>query len=273
MQTQDIIIYGIAAIILVGSWVANLLRKQAEERQERERIAGGGKAASKPSLDELAARRREELRELARQRGEVKAGPVDRPGAGEPVNLSMAERIARARAKAQYEERAARMGGGGRAAPSPAKPTPAPAPARTGPSSTTRDPSGMTEMERARQRDLQRRQAEARKRQEAERRAHAEQQRRAQQRELERQRAHQQAEQRQRRAEQEARQRAQQSVGVGGPAVRPAAVQRPSAYTIKAKRSGGSIPFTTRSLREAILLREVFDRPLAMRDPLQDREF
>ena len=255
---QDVIIYAIATIILVGSWVVNILRKQAEDRREQEQTGTGGaggaggagaSTGSKASLDDMAARRREELRALARERGEARTGPANRPGAGEPVNMSMAERIARARAKAQYEQRAQRIG-----APASSSPGQSPPPARPEPMSSPHSAGGMTEMERARQRDLQRRQAEARKRQEAQRRANAEQERRSRQRQQERQQAQQAAEQRRREAEKASLERSRQR------SVRSACAPD------GAGAGAGAIAFNRQSLRDAVILREVFDRPLALRE-------
>jgi len=61
-----------------------------------------------PSLDELATHRRQKLQELASQRRSAKKG-LSAPTSTGPSNLTLAQRIERARAKAQYELRAQQL--------------------------------------------------------------------------------------------------------------------------------------------------------------------
>ncbi len=153
-STQDIITWAIIIILVCGGAVFNWIKKQIEESNRRSGKGGGsgdrdvqggatgrggsGERGGRPSLDEVTARRREQLRELSRQREAdggraAGAGGAARAGVGqdEPSNLTMAERIARARAKQQYEQRRGGGGGGGTsegqrpAARTPQRPEPA----------------------------------------------------------------------------------------------------------------------------------------------------
>ena len=138
-STQDLITWAIIIILVCGGAVFNWIKKQIEESNRRSGKGGGsagrgprggaagreggGERGGRPSLDEVTARRREQLRELSRQRergtgasvGAGGAGGTERAGVGqeEPSNLTMAERIARARAKQQYEQRRGGSGAGG----------------------------------------------------------------------------------------------------------------------------------------------------------------
>ncbi len=95
----DFIWIGIVVVSIVGSMIGNVLKQQKEKR---DREVGGSE-----ELEEMAARRREQLRQATRQRGQPQAQAPQTGGtaSGEPGNLTMAERIARARAKAQYQQR------------------------------------------------------------------------------------------------------------------------------------------------------------------------
>ena len=131
MEFDKIVVYSIGTIILVGSWIANLLKKQAEQRKADEiqlrrtsESSPPSEAAGSTDRQTLAEHRREQLRQMTRQRAQPpdpgRAGPV------EPANLTMAERISRARAKAQYERRARELAKQARQAPSTAPPPAAP---------------------------------------------------------------------------------------------------------------------------------------------------
>jgi hypothetical protein len=95
----------------IGKWIGNAKKQQQDQRRRDE---GGGAL----DIDQIAARRREQLRQASRQRSQANtsAGGLSRGisggasggvsgGGGSPGNMTMAERIARARAKAQYEQR------------------------------------------------------------------------------------------------------------------------------------------------------------------------
>lgn len=131
MNMQDLIVWGVVGVVFFGSWVANAMKKANEQREMRElerRIKQntGGRSAqadgpgetttsgsSAMSAEELAARRRQQLQALAKKRGQGRGTQKkiltrSKPGE-EPQNLTMAQRIERAKAKAQYRERAARL--------------------------------------------------------------------------------------------------------------------------------------------------------------------
>jgi len=91
---------------VIGSWISNMKKKGEAQRKRDE-----GPASMEQQ--EVAARRREQLREASRSRVQASQGGSSAgysagggSSGGEPGNLTMAERIARARAKAQYEQRA-----------------------------------------------------------------------------------------------------------------------------------------------------------------------
>lgn len=62
------------------------------------------------TIEELAARRRRRMKELARRQQQSERAVQPQPRAAtEPSNLTMAQRVQRARAKAMYEERARQL--------------------------------------------------------------------------------------------------------------------------------------------------------------------
>jgi hypothetical protein len=91
----DYIVPAIVVASVVGSWIHNALKKYGDARKAE---MGEGS----PELQQMAAQRREQFREAARHRPEISARPG--PGSSPDANLSMADRIARARAKAQQAQ-------------------------------------------------------------------------------------------------------------------------------------------------------------------------
>lgn len=100
MDLGDVLYIAIFLIVVFGGWVTSMIKQLAARRQAAERARTSGPASR---LDELAAKRRAQLRQMAGR--DVAAGTTS--ASSEPENMTMAERIARARAKAQYEKRAA----------------------------------------------------------------------------------------------------------------------------------------------------------------------
>lgn len=114
---------GVVLFVTFGSAVGNWLKKQAEAREAARRreqalmsphtLAGQGRSGSRrdgATPGDAASRRAEQLRELARQRTQMSTADSARaPGATQPRNLTMAERIARARAQEEYARRAAEL--------------------------------------------------------------------------------------------------------------------------------------------------------------------
>lgn len=96
---QDWIWIVVMAAVMLGSALSNLKKKSQEQRKRDE-------GDSVQDLEQMAARRREELRQATRSPAQATMRPGGQSGGAEPGNLTMAERIARARAKAQYEQRA-----------------------------------------------------------------------------------------------------------------------------------------------------------------------
>lgn len=99
MDLGDVLYIAIFLIVVFGGWVTSMIKQLAARRQAAERARTSGPASR---LDELAAKRRAQLRQMAGR--DVAAGTTS--ASSEPENMTMAERIARARAKAQYEKRA-----------------------------------------------------------------------------------------------------------------------------------------------------------------------
>ncbi|MEM7627763.1 MAG: hypothetical protein AAF333_19390 [Planctomycetota bacterium] len=121
------IIWAIIIISVLRAIFSADPKKKSDNQRARNRAAADSGSGGRPSLDELTRRKREQLQELARQqRGGAPGAAGGAPGGGEPDpgNMTMAERIARARAKQQYEQRAAQAGQS-RAAPTSARPQPA----------------------------------------------------------------------------------------------------------------------------------------------------
>ena len=107
-STEEVIIWAVVLVMMIGSWIV----KQVKARQEQGASGGASGGASEGAsgdasgraadtegsrdarLQELASRRREQLRQLAQQRGE------------QPTNLTAAQRTERSRARTLYERRA-----------------------------------------------------------------------------------------------------------------------------------------------------------------------
>lgn len=227
---------------VVGPWIGSVLKKSGEQRQREE---GGVEVSAE--LDQMAAHRREQLRQAARQRTRMQAPSGLSPG--EPGNMTMAERIARARAKAQYEQRAQ-----GEARPTQAS-----------------QPQVPNEAQR---RVLAQRQAA-----EVQQRAQQQTQRRAQ-RQVQ-QRTRQQQAQAHAQAQAQARQRGRllhEPTPVPKPTTstvrrlvpsRPKRSKTPPAHPVPVATFGTldlSKPLSRADLRNAIILKEVFDKPIALRD-------
>lgn len=95
---ETVVTVAIGIIIFAGSAIANAISKQREKRKAQTGADSDGLRVvdEDDSVEAIAKRRREQL---LRQRGGSGAA------SGEPSNMTMAERIARARAKARYEQR------------------------------------------------------------------------------------------------------------------------------------------------------------------------
>lgn len=103
----DYIVLIFVGATVVGSWISNAKKSANKQRQIDERMG-------QQDLEEVAARRREELRAASQQRAQanlsggssgVSGASGGAAGGGGAGGMTMAERIARARAKAQQEQR------------------------------------------------------------------------------------------------------------------------------------------------------------------------
>ena len=104
-STTEIIWAAVVIVIMIGSWIANRLKGTEDQP-----TSGGADDAESGDVrvEELAARRREQLRRMAQRRQDEQSSPVDQ-AESQPQNLTLAERIERARARAQYDKRAKSM--------------------------------------------------------------------------------------------------------------------------------------------------------------------
>lgn len=122
----EIITWVVVGVVMFVGWLAKTIAENKQRREAQDRITEGkaSQGGSQPSkVDELAARRRAQLQELARQRRGESAGAQDpSPMAREPGNLTINERDERGRAKAEYERRAAALRAQRAADQAPARP-------------------------------------------------------------------------------------------------------------------------------------------------------
>ncbi len=104
VEFEEVIGAAVVIVIMIASAITNWVKKKSEERELRRRRESGMHSRLGGRLDTVAEKRREQLQQQAQQRQHP---PMELTGIdSEPGNLSMAERIARARAKAEYERRA-----------------------------------------------------------------------------------------------------------------------------------------------------------------------
>lgn len=289
IRMEELIIGAIGLLILFGGWIANRLKEmhEARERSETELRSGEVKEVEQTDLDRVAAERREQLRRMARSRAGGGDGAAAAGGGGggggsgdlsreELANLSMAERIARARAAS----RARSSGEGAWHSPN-------------------WEQQQREVQRRAQQRDYERRQREEQERRAIQREAETQaEQRRAEARRRAQAQAH--AEQRPQRQRTSAsqRQRTQQPSRPSSLAPSTRGRRQPAPASIAAGEGKPSVrrgledlgrsarqeairqmhapnARTTRllellqgpSLRDAILMKEILDRPTALRNP------
>jgi len=253
----------IVGAMVIGSWLSNLKKNSQKQRRRDE-------GHNPQQLEEMAARRREQLRRANRDRTQTQAGGLSRgggaPGQAEPGNMTMAERIARARAKAQYEQRSG--GSSGQAS------------AEVGPEAL--DPRAQA---RARQQAELARRRKAAQAQQEQAQQHAQQQARRQAQQQRAQRQAQQQRTRKQRAHTQAKARARQQgtlihehVAVPDPTnsttkrlvptrpdPRPKARAAQAAGNTLASGALFSGGLSRDDLRRAIVLNEVLGKPLALR--------
>ena len=103
---QDLVVPVVILIMVASSWIFNKLKElQAPPSQ----AGDGDEAAKQQQIDDVASRRREHSEQMAKQRSG--APSTGEPARTEPENLTLAERIERARARAQYQNRAEMLRG------------------------------------------------------------------------------------------------------------------------------------------------------------------
>ncbi|MEO0965036.1 MAG: hypothetical protein AAFY08_07940 [Planctomycetota bacterium] len=280
---------GLIVILLAffGPVIANVLRA-ANKAKQKGRSGGEDDEPAVSRHEELAAQRRAEL---------SGRGAQARTGGSDPSNLTMAERIARARAKAQYEQRSADLArGGGRTVADDVEielvetTDPSDPFAREAEQAERRRREQQAELQRRREAERQQAAAEERRRREQAERARREATRR---REAEQARAAEQS--RRSSSSQSSRQTARGQSGRPSPTGRTrrrsnaaiadldtdaisrgevgtgkSALRLDDAGGRKSKGSGGQasvfgVRLTRRTMRHAIVLREVLDPPVALR--------
>lgn len=279
---EELVLGVIMVIVLVGSWVANRVKEQQEESAREQRgLRRGSSGEAKVDLDEVAAQRREQLRQMARQRmqqggrgASASQGGAASGGGGQDLSsLSMAERIARARAAGRGES----------ADQSPDL-------RQSGwedQQAEARRRAEQREQERRRREQEERREVQRRERAEAERRRQTEARRRereqqAQQRARQQRRQAQQRQARQQRQTQQVTARRQEAIAPitdeGGARQSRGQVSRatkPGPRVWGARTAGGPSAHLMAmlhgpGLRDAMVLKEILDRPIALREPAND---
>lgn len=104
----NVVVYGVIGVIFVSTMIKNVINEN-KKKARRNAASGNASQGGGASLDEIAARRRAQLQEVARQRGAGANRPSQASGVsggGDGANLSMADRIARARAAQQGKPQA-----------------------------------------------------------------------------------------------------------------------------------------------------------------------
>ncbi|MEM9418641.1 MAG: hypothetical protein AAGA25_06225 [Planctomycetota bacterium] len=92
----QVLVSGIIGVIFVSTLIKNAIKESQKNKGQQGLPPGMAEDGGGPSLEEIKARRRAQLQEMSQQRGGRQAPPSS-ANAGD-ANLSMAERIARARA-------------------------------------------------------------------------------------------------------------------------------------------------------------------------------
>ena len=243
---SDIIFYGMIAVFVVVPWIVKTYKKITQNQTQTppsSTLPGDrtfeSSSSHKPNANELAAMRREKLQELAHKRRAAISDRSTPSSQSEPSNLTMAQRVERARAKTQYKKRAQDLQQQRQASQQPQQAA-----------QTT------TARQRAQQRKLARKQALAQKRAQALQRQHA--------------------------AAQQQRSAAPQKPTPPKRLVK----SKPQLTSFEAEHDQGIVhrhvpdaPTTVKkkstphlqrvgasSLRQAIVLKEILDRPIALRD-------
>ncbi|MFI4862402.1 MAG: hypothetical protein ACIAXF_17185 [Phycisphaerales bacterium JB063] len=233
-------------IIVIGGWIIKAVNAMNESKAKRE------KSGNRPDYEELAARRRAELQQQAQQRGPATLQATQR----DPSSMSMAERIEMARQRAQQQQ-------GGQGVDPRAE------------ALRRQQQEAMRQRQQqeqaARQQRLQ--QEQARRQQQQQQQQRARQQQQQQQQTLKQQRAA------AKRTQQGIRQRDERLHRASHERVhktpkRDQAVRKLEAALApgrRPKRKGALLDFgklNRRSLRQAMILKEVLDKPVALRDPV-----
>ncbi len=98
----EVIWAAIVTIIFIGSWIANKIKDAGSQTVTD---STDDDESNNIRLEELATRRRSQLQRRA-EGGQGAASRPGQPASADPKNLTLAERIERARARAQYAQRA-----------------------------------------------------------------------------------------------------------------------------------------------------------------------
>ena len=247
----DWLVYGVVGVIVVISWVTNVLKqyqhpksgKSIEQMVLEQRVrqmtrkgkSGQARGAGSPQsdLDALAAKRRRQLQEMARQKRGGGSSSGSTPTRKQTGQITRSQQLQRARARAQSQAQSPSRPSQRATQPSTARST-----HRT--QSTARSSAQQRRSGRPQQRTIQR-QSKQLQRQAAARKAPKPQQPQQPQVVVEEE-------------ESVVRQKVQDTV-----------VAPPSVGLLNTKRG---LSLQKISLREAVVLKEILDRPLALRNPL-----
>jgi len=101
---DEFIIYIIIGLFMFGGWIINTIKAANDSKQKKAdaQLAGD---EDDVTAEELAARMRQSQRSGQSTASASRSRSMGDPDAAEPGNMTMAERIARAKAKQQYEQR------------------------------------------------------------------------------------------------------------------------------------------------------------------------
>ncbi len=111
LSFNDVLTFAFIALFIVGPWISKAMKKAGQSGSRP--TSGRSTVRHTPSRDlpsatDLALRRQKRLQELAQRRRTAATGQQP-PRGPEPSNLSMAQRLERQRAKAMYEQRARKL--------------------------------------------------------------------------------------------------------------------------------------------------------------------
>jgi len=165
LNISDLVFYGFMAVFVVGPWIAKTLKQVGATNRPQQppppsdTQAPTTQTTRTPRAADLARRRREKLEALTRNR-DLPSQASARSLPQEPGNLTMTQRVQRARAKALYEQRIQQLKQG----KTPTTPKPPAAPTHSAPSRIPSQPHQEIDQIRRQARAQKKRQLDAARR-------------------------------------------------------------------------------------------------------------